>query len=70
MKKTVIIAFSALLIGFAGCKPEEEEPKPDLPQEVSDMTVTINHKLGAEDLDFVSTFTLPTAMGLSTRNIK
>ena len=59
MKKTVIIAFSALLIGFAGCKPEEEEPKPDLPQEVSDMTVTINHKLGAEDLDFVSTFTLP-----------
>ena len=59
MKKTVIIALSALLLGFAGCKPDEEEPKPDLPQEISDMTVTINHKLGAEDLDFVSTFTLP-----------
>jgi hypothetical protein len=64
MKKIVFITLGLIVIGFVGCKPDEDEkpdPTTETTTEVADMTVTINHKIGMEDLDFTSEFTLPSA---------
>lgn len=56
MKKLLYITTAALLFITVGCKPDEE---PDPQVEVSEMSLTIDHKFDATDIDFLFDFVLP-----------
>ncbi|PCJ64557.1 MAG: hypothetical protein COA58_12525 [Bacteroidetes bacterium] len=58
MKNLILITVVLFTLTFVGCKPDDTiivEPQ----DEVSEMTMTINHRMGNNNLDFSSEFTLP-----------
>jgi hypothetical protein len=59
MKKTILLLIGVLFIGFAGCKPGDDDVIIDGFPELSKLQFVINHKVDGQDLIFANDFALP-----------
>lgn len=62
MKKTLATLFVVIGLGFVGCNPDDTQPLPepvDTTGQTSSLSLTIDHKQGANDLAYYSDIVLP-----------